>query len=126
MNHVMILGRIGNDLELKQTNGGVSVVSFTVAVDRRGAKEKTTDWIDVVAWRQTAEFICKYFQKGSLIIVSGSLQARSWEDREGKKRKTLEVQAEDVEFVPGARAEKPKETPAQERFAEIEDEDLPF
>ena len=89
MNNLTMLGRIANDLELKQTTDGVSVTNFTLAVDRRTAKEKTTDWIDCVAWRGTAEFICRYFQKGAPIIVTGSLQTRSWEDKEGKKRKSV-------------------------------------
>ncbi|MGN0627466.1 MAG: single-stranded DNA-binding protein, partial [Oscillospiraceae bacterium] len=90
------------------------------------AKEKTTDWIDCVAWRGTAEFICRYFQKGSPIIVEGSLQTRSWEDKEGKKRKSVEVLIENAEFVPGNKTDKSQEAPQEEKFVEVEDEDLPF
>lgn len=126
MNNLTMLGRIANDLELKQTTDGVSVTNFTLAVDRRTAKEKTTDWIDCVAWRNTAEFICRYFQKGAPIIVTGSLQTRSWEDKEGKKRKSVEVLIENAEFVPGNKTDKPQEAPQEEKFVEVEDEDLPF
>ena len=126
MNNLTMLGRIANDLELKQTTDGVSVTNFTLAVDRRTAKEKTTDWIDCVAWRGTAEFICRYFQKGAPIIVTGSLQSRSWEDKEGKKRKAVEVLIENAEFVPGNKTDKPQEAPQEEKFIEVEDEDLPF
>ena len=123
------MGRVANDLELKQTTDGVSVTNFTLAVDRRTAKEKTTDWIDCVAWRGTAEFICRYFQKGAPIIVTGSLQTRSWEDKEGKKRKAVEVLIENAEFVPGAKSDKPKDEKPKEEdgFTEVtEEEDLPF
>ena len=120
------MGRVANDLELKQTTDGVSVTNFTLAVDRRTAKEKTTDWIDCVAWRNTAEFICRYFQKGAPIIVTGSLQTRSWEDKEGKKRKSVEVLIDSAEFVPGNKTDKPQEAAPEEKFVEVEDEDLPF
>lgn len=110
MNKVILLGRLAADPELKQTAGGVSVVSFTIAVDRHLSKdkEKITDWIDCVAWRGTAEFICKYFQKGSPIIVEGTIQTRNWEDREGNKRKTVEVNAESAEFAPRSSQESSK------------------
>lgn len=126
MNKIVLSGRIANDLELRQTNAGISFTSFTLAVDRRTAKEKTTDWIDCAAWRTTAEFICKYFQKGSPITVEGSLQSRSWEDKEGKKRKAVEVIIENAEFVPGNKTDKPQEAPQEEKFVEVEYEDLPF
>lgn len=127
MNKVMIMGRMANDPELRTTQSGISVTSFTVAVERPPVKDKEreTDWIDVVAWRGTAEFICKYFGKGSPIIVSGTLQSRNWEDKEGNKRKAVEVQADGVEFVP-----KTKDTKAGQKendaFTEVDDEDLPF
>ncbi len=102
MNKVVLLGRLAADPELRQTGNGISVTSFTIAVDRQYSKgaDRQTDWIDIVAWRNTAEFVCKYFQKGSPIIVEGSLQTRLWEDKAGQKRKSVEVQAENVEFVP--------------------------
>lgn len=129
MNKVIIMGRMANDPELRTTQNGISVTSFTIAVDRPKLKdrEQETDWIDVVAWRQTAEFVCKYFGKGSPIIVSGTLQSRNWEDKAGQKRKAIEVLADGVEFVPKTKetekAEKPKEN---DDFMAVDDEDLPF
>ena len=100
MNKVVLLGRLAADPELRQTGNGISVTSFTIAVDRQYSKgaDRQTDWIDIVAWRNTAEFVCKYFQKGSPIIVEGSLQTRLWEDKAGQKRKSVEVQADNIEF----------------------------
>lgn len=99
LNHITLMGRIGTDIELRKTGSGVSVASFTMAVDRdfkSGGGEKETDWVDCVAWRQTGEFIDKYFAKGRMIVVSGRLQIRNWQDKEGNKRKTAEV----VETMP--------------------------
>lgn len=97
----IIGGRLTHDPELKTTTSGVSVCSFTVAVNRRPDKngESKADFIECVAWRQTAEFITKFFRKASSICVEGSLQQRSWEDREGKKRTALEIQVEQAYFV---------------------------
>ena len=103
MNKVFLIGRLAADPELRQTGDGKNVTNFTIAVTRPYSgkeSEVQTDWIDIVAWRHTAEFICKYFQKGSPIVVEGSIQTRVWEDKEGKKRKTVEVLAENVEFTP--------------------------
>ena len=101
LNKIFIIGRIAADLELKNTPSGVAVTSFTVAVNRPKNKDgdQITDWIDVVAWRNTAEFICKYFSKGSAILIEGTLQTRTYEDKEGKKRKVFEVVANNVDFV---------------------------
>ena len=87
------MGRLVADPELRQTPNGVSVITFTVAVDRNYSRdrERQTDFIDVVAWRQTAEFVSKYFSKGKMIIVEGSIQTRSYEDRNGNKRRAVEV-----------------------------------
>ena len=101
LNTAAILGRFAADPELKHTPSGVSVTSFTLAVDRNFAKpgqERQTDWIDVVAWRGTAEFICKYFAKGRMIAVSGFLQTRTWEDKQGSRRKATELVAREVHF----------------------------
>ena len=101
MNTAAILGRFAADPELKHTSSGVAVTSFTLAVDRNYAKpgqERQTDWIDVVAWRGTAEFICKYFAKGRMIAVSGFLQTRTWEDKQGSRRKATELVAREVHF----------------------------
>lgn len=100
INSVVIMGRLTADPELRQTPGGTSVCTFTVAVNRpyRADKEQQADFIDVVSWRQTAEFVSKYFSKGKMIIVEGSIQTRSYEDRNGNKRKAVEVVANNVQF----------------------------
>ena len=102
LNHITIMGRLTRDPELRSTQAGVSVASFTVAVDRdfggRDGGEKQTDFIDCVAWRQTGEFVSKYFRKGSMIVVSGRLQSRKWQDREGNNRTSWEVNADNVYF----------------------------
>ena len=102
LNHITIMGRLTRDPELRRTGSGVAVASFTVAVDRdfggRDGGEKETDFIDCVAWRQTGEFVSKYFTKGSMIVVSGRLQIRPWADKDGNKRRTAEVVADNVYF----------------------------
>ena len=102
LNSVNIMGRIVRDIELRRTNGGTAVASFCVAVDRdfggKDGGEKETDFIDCVAWRNTAEFVSKYFSKGRMIVVSGRLQIRNWTDNEGKKRRSAEVIAENCYF----------------------------
>ena len=102
LNRIIIMGRLVRDPELRTTQSGVAVTSFTLAVDRdfksRESGEKSTDFIDVVAWRQTAEFVCKYFAKGRMAVVSGRLQSRDWTDRDGNKRTSFEVLAENVYF----------------------------
>ena len=135
LNKVILIGRLTADPELKQTGSGVAVTSFTLAVDRKHSKdtEKKADFITIVAWRQTAEFICKYFRKGSAIIVLGELQTRSWDDSNGGKHYSTEVMASEVSF---AESKKNPETNApsasnfeayaQANFEEVEDVDLPF
>ena len=102
LNRIVIMGRLVRDPELRTTQAGISVTSFTVAVDRdfksRDSGEKSTDFIDVVAWRQTAEFVCKYFSKGRMAVVEGRLQIRDWTDKEGNKRRSAEVVADNVYF----------------------------
>ena len=102
LNHVVIMGRLTRDPELRRTGSGIAVASFSVAVDRdfggRDGGEKETDFIDCVAWRQTGEFVSKYFTKGRMIVVSGRLQIRSWTDKDGNKRRTAEVVADNVYF----------------------------
>ena len=102
LNHITIMGRLTRDPELRRTGSGVAVASFTVAVDRdfggRDGGEKETDFIDCVAWRQTGEFVSKYFTKGSMIVVSGRLQIRNWTDKEGNKRRSAEVVADNCYF----------------------------
>lgn len=104
MNRICLMGRIGRDLELKKTHSGVSVVSFPLAVDRNG-KEGGTDWIDCVAWRGTAEVLCNYAGRGRLIGVEGRLQMRDWTDKNGNKRRSCEVQADNVYFADNRRSE---------------------
>ena len=101
LNHIVLMGRLTRDPELRRTGSGVAVASFTLAVDRdyaaQGA-ERETDFIDIVAWRGTAEFVEKYFSKGRMIVVAGRLQIRNWQDKEGNKRRSAEVVADNVYF----------------------------
>ena len=101
LNHITVMGRITKDIELRRTGAGVAVASFTVACDRdfnpNGQKE--TDFFDIVAWRGTAEFIERNFSKGKMIVVSGRLQNRKWEDKNGNKRVSAEIVAQDVYFA---------------------------
>lgn len=101
LNHIVIMGRLTRDPELRHTQSGIAVASFTLAVDRDFQSqngEKQTDFIDVVAWRQTGEFVSKYFSKGRMAVVSGSLQSRKWQDKEGNNRTSWEVQAQNIYF----------------------------
>jgi len=102
LNHITIMGRLTRDPELRRTGSGVAVASFTVAVDRDFGKnengERETDFIDCVAWRQTGEFVSKYFTKGRMAVVSGRLQIRNWTDKEGNKRRSAEIVADNVYF----------------------------
>ncbi len=102
LNHITIMGRLTRDPELRRTGSGIAVASFSVAVDRDFGKnengEKETDFIDCVAWRNTAEFVSKYASKGRMVAVSGRLQIRSWTDKDGNKRRTAEVVADNVYF----------------------------
>ena len=102
LNHIVLMGRLTRDPELRYTSANVPVASFRIAVDRdfgRGENgERQTDFIDVVAWRQTGEFVSKYFTKGSMAVVSGRLQMRDWTDRDGNKRTSAEVVADNVYF----------------------------
>ena len=102
MNKVILMGRLTADPELKTTPSGISVTSFSLAVDRKYAKqgeERKTDFINIVAWRQRAEFICKYFTKGQLIALDGSIETSSYVDKNGNNRTAFEVVAENVYFT---------------------------
>lgn len=102
LNIVILTGRLTADPELRHTPNDIAVTSFTIAVNRkfsRNVEERQTDFIDVVAWRNTAEFVCKYFQKGQLIAVEGSIQTRTYQDKDGNNRKVFEVIASNVDFV---------------------------
>ena len=111
LNRIIIMGRLVRDPELRTTQTGIPVTSFTLAVDRdyknRDSGEKSTDFIDVVAWRQTAEFICKYFAKGRMAVAEGRLQIRDWKDREGNNRRSAEVVADNVYFGDSKRDSNP-------------------
>lgn len=102
LNRIIIMGRLVRDPELRTTQSGTSVTSFTLAVDRdfkdKDSGEKATDFIDVVAWRQTAEFVCKFFTKGRMAVAEGRLQIREWKDKDGNNRRTAEIVAENVYF----------------------------
>ena len=102
LNKAFIMGRLGADPELRHTQSGTAVANFRLAVDRdfkdRDTGERGTDWIDVVAWRQTAEFVARYFTKGRMAVVEGRLQVRGWTDKDGNKRSTTEVVADSVYF----------------------------
>ena len=157
LNHITIMGRLTRDPELRTTQSGVSVASFTAAVDRdfggRDGSERQTDFIDCVAWRQTGEFVSKYFRKGSMIVVSGRLQSRKWQDRDGNNRTNWEIVADNVYFGESRRdsdsgssfgsfdntrsnyesrsysAPQQSSAPAPSAFSELEDADdgeLPF
>jgi single-strand DNA-binding protein len=124
------MGRLTRDPELKHTQSGTAVVSFTLAVDRDfksadGTKE--TDFIDCVAWRNTAEFISKYFSKGKMAVVSGRLQIRDWTDKEGGKRRSAEVVVDNIYFGDSKKSVSGEGPPQSVEFEELEDDgDLPF
>lgn len=153
LNVIAVMGRLVADPELRKTPNGVSTTTFTIACDRsfvKAGSERQTDFLDIVAWRNSAEFVCKYFRKGQMIAVNGSLQTRTYEDKEGKKRKVYEIVADNLHFAdskgsggsgggmaaggyeaPAARI-MPQDEPAYsagapDDFAIIDDsEDLPF
>lgn len=102
INRVILMGRLCGDPELKHTNSGVAVSSFRIAVDRgyvKQGEERQTDFFDVVAWRSSAEFVCRRFSKGSLIAVDGQLQSRTYQTRDGQNRTVIEVMAENISFT---------------------------
>ena len=131
LNKVIIMGRLCADPELKRTNGGIAVTSFTIACNRefknKATGEKETDFIDVVAWRETAEYVCRNFGKGRVAVVAGRLQLREWTDKDGNKRKSAEIMAESVYFGDSRPAEKNTPAPSAAGFDELPDEpDFPF
>lgn len=144
LNYIVLMGRLTRDPELRRTGSGTAVASFTLAVDRdfggnRETGEKETDFIDIVAWRSTAEFVSKYFSKGRIAVVSGRLQIRNWNDKDGNKRRSAEVVADNIYFGDSRRdsqsggqdLENKKQSTGSGRyrgdFALVEDdEDLPF
>ena len=138
LNVVALLGRLTADPELRRTPSGVSVTTFTVAVNRSYVKqggERQTDFIDVVAWRNTAEFISKYFRKGQMIAVQGSIQTRSYQDKNGNKRRAVEVHVDKADFCGDGKKGETSRQPdfngfsqgSAEDFAEVGDNgDFPF
>lgn len=131
LNKVILMGRLTADPELRRTHSGTAVTGFTLAVSRPARKDgkAETDFIDVVAWSGTAEFAAKWFQKGLLAAVSGRLQVRNWEDKQGQKRRSFEVVAEEVHFAQSRRDARPAGEITQGDFADLSDDDpgeLPF
>ncbi len=143
LNHVSIMGRLARDPELRTTTSGKSVVSFTIATDRNRKDangQNQTDWIRMTAWEKTAEFICKYFQKGSMIAIDGRLQSKTYQDKNGNNRTDMEVVVEEVNFVgaksasnadsnaqPAARQQPTAQPQTAPQFEDVSDDpDLPF
>ena len=130
INNVVLMGRLVSDPELRTTPAGTSVTAFSIAVDRdyvKAGEERQTDFIDIVAWRGAAEFICKYFQKGQMIAIQGSIQTRTYTDKQGNNRKAVEVLAERVSFC-GRKESKENpsnKTPTQKNVDIIPEEDPP-
>jgi len=147
MNQIIIMGRLTRDPELRHTPNGIAVASFSLAVDRgfapKDGGERQTDFIDVVAWRNTAEFVSKYFVKGQMAAVTGRLQIRDWTDKDGNKRRSAEVVAENIYFTESKKSREASIGPVENKedygagfstpvessdFAELDmdDGDLPF
>lgn len=145
LNQIVLMGRLTRDPELRHTQSGLSVTSFTIAVDRdfgQNGEEKQTDFIDIVAWRNTAEFVSKYFTKGRMAVVNGRLQIRDWTDKDGNKRRNAEVLADRVYFGDSKREDAPRSDaprtaypatapvqitpPAFSEYEEEDEGDLPF
>lgn len=130
LNKVILMGRLTADPELRHTQSNIPVTSFTLAVDRTFGQDKQTDFLDIVAWRNTAEFVDKWFSKGMLVAVSGKLQTRTWEDKQGNKRKAVEVVADQVFFAESKKQSSDRQqqyTPSDD-FEPLESEpgDLPY
>ena len=145
LNRILLMGRLTRDPELRHTQTGTAVASFTLAVDRdfkdRNSGERATDFIDIVAWRQTGEFVSRYFTKGRMAVVEGRLQMRDWTDKDGNKRRSAEVVADNVYFADSKKEAEPgsnssyNSAPAgygapsgADQYAELSDDDgeLPF
>ena len=132
LNRTIIMGRIAADLEQRVTKDGKAVLSFTVAVNSYGKDDP--EWIDCVAWGKTAEFICKYFKKGSQIALEGHLHTRDYEDKNGNKRKATELVINNVYFCGAKNDDQPRQSGADatepgryvSKLATVEEEDLPF
>lgn len=131
LNHIVIMGRLGRDPEMRRTQAGTSVASFSLAVDRdfkdKASGERVTDWIDVTAWAGTADFVCRYFTKGRMAVVSGRLQTQEWTDRDGNKRRSVGVVADSVYFGDSKRDGDAPTGPVEPVFEDLADDGkLPF
>lgn len=138
LNHIDIMGRLTADPELRRTGNGNAVTSFTIACDRdlkNSAGNRETDFIEIVAWRQLGEFIARNFRKGSMIIVSGRLQIRGWTDKDGNKRRSAEINADNAYFGDSKKLDSgsnpgyvPPAHPSDDEYARLDGEDanLPF
>ena len=131
LNKIVLMGRLCKSPELRRTQSGTAVTSFTLAVDRdfKGQNgEKETDFIDIVAWRNTAEFVCNYFAKGRMAVVEGRLQIRNWTDKNGNKRSSAEVVADNVYFGDSKRDSDAPPVDPTPKFEELDEQDstLPF
>lgn len=127
LNHIVIMGRLTKAPELRTTQNQTAVASFTIACERDGSGERQTDFIECVAWRHTAEFVSKYFTKGQMAVVSGRLQSRKWEDRDGNKRINWEIVADSVYFGESKRSDSQD---SKQTFVEVDDDfedgEIPF
>lgn len=142
LNKCFLMGRLGSDPELRHTQNGTPVASFRIAVDRdfrdKNSGERATDWIDVTAWRQTAEFVSHYFRKGRMAVVEGRIQTSSWTDKNGNRRDSLQVVADNIYFgdsknqesaaAPERNAGAPEQSYVKQGFVDLDgdDSDLPF
>ena len=138
LNKAILMGRLTADPELRHTQSNIPVTSFTLAVDRTFGQDKQTDFLDIVAWRNTAEVVSKWFRKGMLVAVSGRIQTRTWEDKQGNKRKSVEVVADEAFFAESKKDSAPRPSndapvpfdlpPVGGDFAELgpDDSELPF
>ena len=132
LNHIVLMGRLTRDPELRHAGSGVAVASFALAVDRdfqsKDSQEKSVDFIDIVAWRNTAEFVSKYFTKGRMAVVSGRLQIRNWTDKEGNKRRSAEVLADNVYFGDSKRDGMQNTSVQEQEYTDLDmpDGNLPF
>lgn len=131
LNEAILMGRLTAAPELKATNNGISVTAFSIAIERRYQQqngEKVTDFINCVAWRNTAEFICKYFNKGDMIAVTGEIQTRKYKHKDGSERIAVEVVVDNASFCGGKNNNNTGGAPAQAsgNFEPVEDDDIPF
>lgn len=148
LNKAVVMGRLTRDPELRHTQSGIAVTSFSLAIERdfrSQGEEKQTDFIDIVCWRQTAEFTAKWFRKGQLVAIAGRIQSRKWQDKEGNNRVSVEIVADEAHFAerrsegpseqnydipphPASNGATPPLAPAGSTFMELEDDDgeLPF